>query len=77
MEVDEAAIVLQKIFGPVLLVLSTIVLSIVLYEGVRALGTAVDFTLTQWIFGFIFSLSGLGMGIYICQSKLGWFSRKK
>jgi len=77
MNIDDAAILLQKIFGVALLILCPIVLITVVIGGFRAMGTVEALNIREWIFGLAFACGGIFLGIYICRKEFGWFTRRR
>jgi len=77
MDIENAAILLQKIFGVVLLIICPIVFIAVVIGGLRAMGTKEALNVQEWIFGLAFASSGIFLGIYICRKEFGWFTRRK
>jgi hypothetical protein len=77
MDLENAAILLQKLFGVALLILCPIVLIAVIIGGFRAIGTADALNIREWIFGLTFASGGIFLGIYICRKEFGWFIRKR
>lgn len=75
-DVNSAAIILQKIFGIILIILCPFMLLAIIVGGMKARGTPEELSLGNWLLGISFALMGLLAGLYICRNQFGWFKRK-
>ncbi|PIS10667.1 MAG: hypothetical protein COT73_08035 [Bdellovibrio sp. CG10_big_fil_rev_8_21_14_0_10_47_8] len=76
MDAEEAAILMQKAFGVISLVMFPIILAIVIYSGIKGFGTQEELTAREWVLGLAFSTSGIAFGVWVCRKEFGWFKRK-